>query len=265
MPMTRHSGCAAPRSKWTNALEVIMKQPYVKLLGLLLCAIPGTAFAQGTPVQPNSDTVQSLNAMDKTYTEGHPDVINEFTGMHRYAAGDYAGAMKSFLVAASYADKPSQLSIGLMYLNGQGVQKDAATAWAWISIATERNYPQFITTRDDLWGQLNSAQRQQAKATERQLYAQYGDPVAQPRMLQALQQSIANGSNATSASTDAGQKYCAETHAKECADLYAKWYWDPNSYFAGRDSAWKQILVTPALQNADQNKVTGADVVAQQP
>lgn len=108
-----------------------MKQPYVEFLGLLLCAIPGTAFAQNAPAPSNSDTVQALNAMDKTYTEGHPDVINEFAGMHRYAAGDYSGAMKSFLIAASYADKPSQLSIGLMYLNGQGVQKDPATAWAW--------------------------------------------------------------------------------------------------------------------------------------
>jgi uncharacterized protein len=242
-----------------------MKQPYVELLGLLLCATPGTAFAQGASVQSNADIVQSLNAMDKTYTEGHPDVINEFAGMHRYAAGDYAGAMKSFLVAASYADKPSQLSIGLMYLNGQGVQKDPATAWAWVSIAAEREYPQFVATRDDLWRQLNSEQRQQAKAIEQQLYAQYGDSVAQPRMLQALQQGIANGSDGSNASTDAGQKYCAQIHAKECSDLYAKWYWDTKDYFAGRDSAWKIIALPPALQNADRNKVTGADIAAQQP
>jgi TPR repeat protein len=242
-----------------------MKQPYVEILGLLLCAIPGTAFAQDMPVQSNSEVTHSLNAMDKTYTEGHPDIINEFAGMHRYAAGDYASAMQSFLIAASYADKPSQLSIGLMYLNGQGVQKDPATAWAWISIAAERDYPQFVSTRDDLWRQLSSGQRQQAKATAQQLYAQYGDQVAQPRMLQALQQSVANGSDATNASSDAGQKYCAQTHAKECADLYAKWYWDPKSYFAGRDSAWKTFTVPHELQNADRNAATGADVTARQP
>jgi uncharacterized protein len=242
-----------------------MKQPYVELLGLLLCAIPGTAFAQGATAQSNGDTVQSLNAMDRTYTEGHPDVINEFAGMHRYAAGDYAGAMKSFLIAASYADKPSQLSIGLMYLNGQGVQKDPATGWAWISIAAERGYPQFVSTRDNLWEQLSSQQRRQAKAAQQQLYAQYGDPVTQPRMLQALQQGMANGGDASNASSDSGQKYCAQTHAKECADLYAKWFWDPKGYFAGRDSAWKVFMAPQGLQNVDRNKVTGSDVAAQQP
>jgi uncharacterized protein len=242
-----------------------MKQPYVELLGLLLCAIPGTAFAQDLSTQSKSDTTQSLNAMDRTYTEGHPDVINEFAGMHQYAASDYDSAMKSFLIAAGYADKPSQLSIGLMYLNGQGVQKDPATAWAWISIAAERGYPQFVSTRDDLWRQLNAEQRQQAKTTEQQLYAQYGDPVAQPRMLQALQQGIANGGDASDASSASGQKYCAQTHAKECANLYAKWYWNPKDYFAGRDSAWMRTVAPPALQNPDRNRVTGADVAAQQP
>jgi uncharacterized protein len=241
-----------------------MKQPYVELLGLLLCAIPGTAFAQGAAIQSDGDTHQSLNAMDKTYTEGHPDIINEFAGMHRYAEGDYAGAMQRFLVAASYADKPSQLSIGLMYLNGQGVQKDPATAWAWISIAAERGYPQFVSTKNDLWLQLSSEQRQQARATEQQLYAQYGDPTAQPRMLQALQQGMANA-NSASNSIGAAQNYCAQSHAKECADLYAKWFWDPNSYFAGRDSTWKQSTLPQALRVEDRNRANGADIAAQQP
>jgi TPR repeat protein len=242
-----------------------MKQPYVELLGLLLCAIPGTAFAQGATAQSDSDTVQSLKTMDKTYTGGHPDVVNEFAGMHRYAAGDYAGAMKSFLIAASYADKPSQLSIGLMYLNGQGVQKDPATAWAWISIAAERGYPQFVTTRDDLWLQLKSGQRQRAKATEQQLDAQYGDAVAQPRMLQALQQSAADTGGAKTNADASMDKFCVQNKAAACADLYAKWFWDPNNYFAGRDAAWKRITEPGTLQNVHRNKVNGGSALSEQP
>lgn len=101
--------------------------------------------------------------------------------------------------------------------------------------------------------------------TEQRLYMQYGDPVAQPRMLQALQQGMANGGNASGASATPGQKYCAQTHAKECSDLYAKWYWDPKHYFSGRDSAWMRSVAPPALQNVDRNKVTGADVATRQP
>jgi uncharacterized protein len=264
LPVTRHSRYRAA-SQWTNALEVIMKQSYVELLGLLLCAMPGTAFAQGATAQSNSDTVQSLNAMDKTYAEGHPDIINEFAGMHRYASGDYAGAMKSFLIAASYADKPSQLSIGLMYLNGQGVQKDPATAWAWISVAAERGYPQFVSTRDDLWRQLDAEQRQQAKAAEQQLYTQYGDPVAQPRMLQALQQSQANVDGANTNANASMDKFCAQNKAAACADLYAKWFWDPKNYFAGRDAAWKRSMEPGALQNVDRNRANGGTAMVEQP
>lgn len=240
-----------------------MKQPYVELLGLLLCAVPAAALAQESPV-PSSDTVQSLHAMDNSYTEGHPDVINEFAGMHLYAEGDYQGAMKDFLVAASYADKPSQLSIGLMYLNGQGVQKDPMTAYAWIALAAERGYPQFESTREEVWRQLNSSQREQAKVMQQQLSGEYGDAVAQPRMLQALQQSIASGSASNGAAQSAPTD-CAKIHAVECKDVYASWFWDPNKYFAGRDAAWNRVVVPPAFQYSDRNKVNGGVATAQQP
>ena len=62
-----------------------------------------------------------LMAMGRTSTWGHPDEFGEFAGMSYYASGDYAKAMESFKLGARYADKLSQLSIGLMYLHGEGV------------------------------------------------------------------------------------------------------------------------------------------------
>ena len=117
------------------------------VLGGLACA-PALR-AQSAPHAPAARTPsQILAAMDHTSTYGHPDQFNEFAGMHRYVAGDYAGAMKYFKEAARYADKLSQLSIGLMYLNGQGVARDPVAAFAWTAIAAERKYPQFLATRD---------------------------------------------------------------------------------------------------------------------
>ena len=64
---------------------------------------------------------KTLRAMNDASTWYHPDLFGEFAGVHRYAHREYAGAMKYFLIGAYYADKLSELSIGLMYLNGEGV------------------------------------------------------------------------------------------------------------------------------------------------
>ena len=100
--------------------------------------------------------------------------------------------MKYFLIGARYADKLSQLSIGLMYLNGQDVQQDPAQAFAWIAIAAERKYPEFLATRDRVWSQLDAAQREQAKTLVNQLYATCGDTFAKPRMTRAMRWALAD-------------------------------------------------------------------------
>ncbi|RUL64178.1 sel1 repeat family protein [Dyella dinghuensis] len=236
-----------------------MKQPYVELLGLLLCAVPGSALAQDAPASPPNDTTSTLATMDKTYTQGHPDLFNEFAGMRRYEAGDYSGAMKDFLQAAYYADKPSQLSIGLMYLRGQGIEKDPVKAYAWVSVAAERQYPQFTATQNQVWADLDSQQRKEAKVMQQTIAAQYGDAVAKPRMLQAIRDSkvdMTAGIN-YGASADVhtynGVKICAQDNFNECSDPYAKWYWDPNNYFAGRDATWRGTVTMGPLQNVHGN------------
>src|SRR5690242_11034200 len=149
-----------------------------------LAGIAGIAVASDDP--PGKTSEEVLAAMDRTSTWGHPDLAAEFSGMHHYQAGRYPEAMADFKEAARYADKLSQLSIGLMYLNGQGVRKDPVAAFAWVAIAAERKYPQFTATRDGIWATLDASQREQAKALVEQLYGQYGDAVAKPRMAKVL-------------------------------------------------------------------------------
>ena len=160
------------------------------VIGMLIAT---AANAQQTSAPTDSaPTMQSkasqdlLDAMSNTPTYGHPDLAGEFAGMHHYAAGDYKGAMKEFLIGARFADKLSQMSIGLMYLNGEGVRKDPVTAFAWIALAAERKYPKFLVTRDAVWAGLDTTQREQAKALLEQLYPEYGDASAKPRMIKRM-------------------------------------------------------------------------------
>lgn len=255
--------------------EAVMKHVHQRII----CAVIGTLLTSAViaatgqlataPLQ-DKKSQEVLDAMSHSSTWGHPDQYGEFAGMQRYAAGNYQAAMKYFLIGARYADKLSQLSIGLMYLNGEGVQKDPVTAFAWIAIAAERQYPQFLSTRDAVWAQLDAQQREQATALVEKLYPEYGDTTAKPRMALALRQSrnemagsyLGFGSDSVSSLTPeqfngngmmppCGAKTIDGAAMTGCGNLYADWRWDAKKYFAARDGEWKGTVSVGALQHVD--------------
>lgn len=256
-----------------------MTRPVATALTLLLAGLaaltaPSALAHQGdkstTDDAPSVDRV--LAAMDRTPTWGHPDLFNEFAGMHRLKAHDYKAAMKFFKEASRYADKLSQLSLGLMYLNGQGVAKDPVTAFAWVAISAERKYPRFLATRDAIWSTLDADQREQAKTMVAKLYAEYGDPVAKKRMAHALNLAklqmtgsrLGFGTSSVSTvSADSVPAACGEETIDGaaqvgCGNIYAAWRWDPKQYFQVRDGAWKGTVTVGAIDQAGQTAGAGA-------
>ncbi|OOG59194.1 hypothetical protein B0E47_03960 [Rhodanobacter sp. B05] len=245
----------------------------------ILCGVIGGLFANvviAANSQPATGPLQDktsqevLEAMSNSSTWGHPDQYGEFTGMQRYAAGNFKAAMKYFLIGARYADKLSQLSIGLMYLNGQGVEKDPVQAFAWIAIAAERKYPQFLATRDAVWAQLDAQQREQAKVLLEKLYPEYGDPSAKRRMALVLRWNRAEltgsylgfGSDSVTSLTPeqfigsgrmprCGAKSIGGAAITGCGNLYASWRWDPKEYFQVRDQEWKGTVSVGKMEQVD--------------
>ena len=239
-----------------------MKSTSCWLLVLGLCALTSSAaIAADTNDKISAET---LAAMQRSSTIGHPDERGEYAGMAKYAHGDYVGAMKDFLYGARYGDKLSQLSIGLMYLNGEGVQKDPVTAFAWVAIAAERKYPQFLATRDQIWAGLDTGQREQAKALVEQLYAQYGDVYAKPRMERALRYGVQDltgrimGYQAASivrtTSPEAYRLPCAaptidNAPVDGCGqEQFAKARWNPTDYFKARDGVWTGTVTVGGVE-----------------
>lgn len=255
----------------------------------IACISPFLLGASGTWAQGNTapsdsgvtmqskDSQERLDAMSRTPTWGHPDLYGEFAGMQRYGAGNYKAAMKYFLIGARFADKLSQLSIGLMYLNGEGVQKDPVAAFAWVALAAERKYPKFLDTRDAIWAGLDVAQREQAKAMVERLYPEYGDATAKPRLANRMRWArtqltgsllggqigpiasvtpaqFFNGSNLPGSSGGARMPDCgADTMAglpiTGCGVLAnVKWYWNPKSYFEERDAEMTGTVTVGQLQ-----------------
>lgn len=237
---------------------------------LAFCAIAGATDTPSSDDPLNDPVVQkTLRGMNDASTWYHPDLFGEFAGMRRYAHHSYADALKYFEVGAYYADKFSQLSIGLMHLNGEGVHKDAITAFAWLDIAAERDYPEFVATRDRVKATLTPEQLAKAQALRADLAQRYADAVAKPRMEQQLRFGMAQmtGSrtgfdfgvihDSTKGTLCKGGVNVGGIALPEegCggSDIYAKSRWVPDKYFALRDSQWKATVTVGDIQQDTSN------------
>lgn len=243
-------------------------------VAIALLAWAGSAFAAasaappatGTPASPSSSQTvpppaetpqikQLLKKLQHADTWGHPDQFGEYAGLVRLFDGDYAGALKYLKIGARYADKLSQLTIGMMYYNGRGVARNPATACAWLTLAAERNYPSFVHARDGLCGTLTPAQQQQAAATLQALLPIYGDQVAKKRMALALADARAEMTGSRvgfdfgiSMSCGSGGAIGSAMQNAHCSghNYWAPQNWDPRQYFAARDAYWYATVTVGA-------------------
>lgn len=235
---------------------------------------PAPAASTSTAAKPvvdrpvaDADTTKVLTAMNYASTWGHPDLFGEYAGMRLYSQGRYKQAITYFKYGARYADKLSQLSIGLMYENGRGVDKDPVTACAWLALAAERKYPAFIATRDRVCKALTPAQHDQAVATLDKLLPEYGDKVAKRRMTTALNlaKMQATGSHlgfdfgvdTVGVNQNCNARAMANARAgvggpvAGCGstNFWDPWRWDPKKYFASRDAHWRGTVTVGELQD----------------
>jgi hypothetical protein len=233
-------------------------------------ASPATAATSPVPPEPVVQRPQAdpqiervLTAMNNASTWGHPDLFGEFAGMRLYSEGHYKAAIKYFKYGARYADKLSQLSIGLMYENGRGVEQDSVTACAWLALASERKYPSFIATRNRVCEALTPAQHDQAVAVLDKLMLEYGDAVAKKRMARALEIAKTQGtgsrlgfdSGVTTIGVNkggCGGPTVADAPIAGCGstDFWSPWRWDPKKYFTARDARWRGVVTVGSVEDA---------------
>jgi hypothetical protein len=191
--------------------------------------------------------------------------------MRRYGHRQFESALHYFEIGALYADKLSQLSIGLMHLNGEGVTKDPIVAYAWIDLAAERSYPAFAATRDKLRQTMTSVQLEQAEKLRQELAARYGDAVAKPRMAMQLRQGqmqltgsrtgfdfgvIQVGSAACGPPLRIGGRTTPQIGCMG-PSFMAKENWQPDLYFAARDQEWKASVSVGPVEELEAAKKPG--------
>lgn len=185
----------------------------------------------------------SAEMMTEGFLSAHPDLRWRREGLHSYANARYDEAMDHFLKAARYADKPAQAMIAEMYWKGIGVPQDRAIGYAWMDLAAERFYSNFIIKREQYWGELSPAEQAAAIERGQPVLAEYGDAVAKSRMARILRKSrSATGSRVgfsgnldiipfTGPNAGKGIRIRAD-------EYYAAKYWQPEKYFEWQDQMW---------------------------
>ncbi|MEO6801029.1 MAG: hypothetical protein ABI178_13920 [Rhodanobacter sp.] len=97
-------------------------------------------------------TTCSTSFFQSRVIASHDDLWYRELGRKDYENGNPAVAMRLFLHAARYADKPSQAIIATMYWNGDGVEQSRPLAYAWMDLAANHGYPKLLVQRELLEG-----------------------------------------------------------------------------------------------------------------
>lgn len=207
--------------------------------GFGLIALLGCNHVYAQPAQ-NERLVNS-----EAFLGGHPDLRLRRDGLVSYRAHNFEVAMERFKKAARYADKPSQVMISQMFRKGEGVARDPARSYAWMDLAAERGYRFLLVQREKLWTELSSDQRRAALKLGREIYKEYGDEVAQPRLAAILRRTAhrVTGSRAGFVGTVNIYEYKYGSQLDFLAsgeEFYASQYWNPKEYWHWQNREWRR-------------------------
>ncbi len=95
---------------------------------------------------------------------------------------DYKHAIEMYKVAASWAYKPAQYNLGVIYSTGEGeIGVDKPLGLAWLALAAERDDKDYIAARDLAYSKMTDEEYAKANELWRELRQTYGDEKALKR------------------------------------------------------------------------------------
>ena len=222
-----------------------------RLAAALLIAL-STAVAAPVPAQEDAAPPKEVGVDDKAimtsqgFLSAHPDLGNRLQGLDSLENKNFKRALDDFRRAARYGDKPSQGVIAEMYWNGQGVEADRATAYAWMDLAAERAYPSFVAFRERYWSALTPAERERATTVGEPLYAEYGDAVAKPRMERVLRKRRMHITGSHAGYVNGAMQVVVQDGNSErgrnipAFRFYQPRYWLPRNYYEWQDEIFER-------------------------
>ena len=132
------------------------------------------------PIYDSPDNANRMSSTRATSAEDSARPGEYFFGLgaNAFRKKDYAFAVHMYGVAASWAYKPAEYNLAVMYALGQGVPVDLPRAMAWMTLAAERGDKQYVEARELINAKLSNAEFTKADAIYGELYPTYGDASA---------------------------------------------------------------------------------------
>jgi hypothetical protein len=210
----------------------------VLAIGLTL----GLGQSKASTAEPNADQLKSARILTAGFLRYHPDIKHRLEGLAKLEDGQPIEALAEFRSAARFGDKVSQAMVAELLWSGAAETVDRAAAYAWMDLAAERGYQVFVAKRERYWTALDAAERKRALQVGQQVYAEYGDDVAKPRLETVLKR----GRWAMTGSR-VGFKGALEIQVPgpggqwvsiSGEEFYDDKLWKPEQYFAWQDRTW---------------------------
>lgn len=190
---------------------------------------------------PDKDTQAVMSSHG--FLDAHSDLKWREQGLKSYERGAHEEAFGFFKRAARFADKPSQGMIAEMLWRGEGVAQDRAAAYAWMDLSAERQFRTMLIRREVFWESLTQEERDRAVDVGKQLYAEYGDAVAQPRLERRLRKARRMATGSRTGKPIGNLTIIVNTQAGpvtiDSSKYYDPQYWEPERYWAWQEEGWK--------------------------
>lgn len=229
------------------SVSAFLLAPPTRLIAVavfLVLAAAGPVQAQTTlDAPPPSETVNPYVVGSESFLSAHPDIRWRTEGLEAHGKRRYERAFDYFQRAARYADKPSQAMLADMLWKGEGVPQNRAKAYAWMDLASERAYGDFVRLRESYWAQLTEPEREIALAVGRDLFDEYCDEAAKPR----LEAKLKKGRKSVTGSR-LGSVGFVEFEIPgpggistriNALEYFDERYWEPEKYWDWQDYAWR--------------------------
>lgn len=167
-----------------------------RVFTLLVTSLFGALLASSALAQtPDAQTRMQERINDglvtiQGYQRFHPDERWLQYGMNALAKGRSESARAYLLRSARYASKPAQAMYAQLLWEGEGGASDRALAYVWMDMAAERGYPSLVDARERYWQGLDAHERERALAMGPDVFDQYADAVAKPRLEREMRRGL---------------------------------------------------------------------------
>ena len=154
------------------------------LVSALACIAPRAALAADDAPNYNSrDTTErpAQWGFGTPEEDGRPGQYFYYRAVDAVKHKQYKFAIDMYETSASWAYKPAQYNLAVMYAKGEGVPIDKPRAMAWAALAAERGDQDYVDARELIYADLTKDEFAKANEIWRDLKKTYADDIALER------------------------------------------------------------------------------------